>query len=221
MIQINGRKGMKKRFKGRILALFLGITLLFFSYQELSGTIDDVADTEIQRIMIFIERYNFQMSNHLRFRIAKEIYWITSRDPNLDIPLLCGLITHESAGTWDPKIVSPAGAVGLMQVLPSTAREILISSFSDLDRDKKNEDFSEAFLYEVLSDPISNIRIGSRYLSFLIDRNGLTLGLMAYYMGERKMKSLLKKMEGELPLGSKRYLSSIFQFYQVWFAEVV
>jgi hypothetical protein len=212
---------MKKRFKGRILALFLGITLLFFSYQELSGTGDDVADTEIQRIMIFIERYNFQMSNHLRFRIAQEIYWITSRDPNLDIPLLCALITHESAGTWDPKIVSPAGAVGLMQVLPSTAREILISSFSDLDRDKKNEDFSEALLYEVLSDPISNIRIGSRYLSFLIDRNGLTLGLMAYYMGERKMKSLLKKMEGELPLGSKRYLSSIFQFYQVWFAEVV
>jgi hypothetical protein len=212
---------MKKKFKGRILALFLGITLLFFSYQELSGTGDDVADTEIQRIMIFIERYNFQMSNHLRFRIAQEIYWITSRDPNLDIPLLCALITHESAGTWDPKIVSPAGAVGLMQVLPSTAREILISSFSDLDRDKKNGDFSEAFLYEVLSDPISNIRIGSRYLSFLIDRNGLTLGLMAYYMGERKMKSLLKKMERELPLGSKRYLSSIFQFYQVWFAEVV
>lgn len=212
---------MKKRFKGRILALFLGITLLFFSYQELSGTGDDVADTEIQRIMIFIERYNFQMSNHLRFRIAQEIYWITSRDPNLDIPLLCALITHESAGTWDPKIVSPAGAVGLMQVLPSTAREILISSFSDLDRDKKNEDFPEALLYEALSDPISNIRIGSRYLSSLIDRNGLTLGLMAYYMGERKMKSLLKKMEGELSLGSKRYLSSIFQFYQVWFAEVV
>jgi len=188
MIQINGRKRIKKRYKGRILALFLGITLLFFSYPELSGTGDDVADTEIQKIMIFIERYNFQMSNHLRFRIAREIYWITSRDPNLDIPLLCALITHESAGTWDPKIVSPAGAVGLMQVLPSTAREILISSFSDLDRDKKNEDFPEVLLYEVLSDPISNIRIGARYLSLLIDRNGLTPGLMAYYMGERKMK---------------------------------
>jgi len=39
------------------------------------------------------------------------------------LPFLCALITHESARTWDPEIISPAGAVGLMQILPSTASE--------------------------------------------------------------------------------------------------
>lgn len=210
---------MKKRYKRRALALLVGIALLFFSYQELSGTgeagaEDDMADKEIQRVMIFIERYNCQMSYQLRFRIAAEIYWTASRHPNLNIPLLCALITHESARTWDPKIVSPAGAVGLMQVLPSTARQILISSFSDRDIDKGGEkDLSEVFLHQVLSDPIINIRIGSRYLSSLIERNGLTRGLMAYYMGESKMKSLSKEIAGALPSRTERYLSSIFQFY--------
>ena len=214
MVQKNGRNRMKKGYKIKILVFFLGITFLFFSHQELSWTGDDVADTEIHRIMIFIERYNSQMSNHLRFQIAREIYWIASRDPNLDIPLICALITHESARTWDPKIVSPIGAVGLMQVLPSTARGILISSFSDLDRDNEIENLSEAFLHHILSDPIVNIRIGSRYLSYLIDRNGLNRGLIAYYIGETKTRSLLKEMEGKLPPGSERYLSSIFQLYK-------
>ena len=205
---------MKKRVKRRAFVLLLGAILLFFSYQELPCTGDDVADTEIQRIMIFIERYNSQMSNHLRFRIAREICWIASRDPNLNIPLLCALITHESARTWDPKIVSPAGAVGLMQVLPSTAREILISSSRDLDRDNEIKNLSEAPLHHILSDPIVNIRIGSRYLSYLIGRNGLNRGLIAYYMGESKMRSLSKEIEGKSSPGSERYLFSIFEFYQ-------
>jgi len=223
MIQISGIsvKGMKKRYKRRALALFVGIALFFFSYQELSGTGggdagDDMGDKEIQRIMIFIERYNCQMPDHLRFRIAREIYWTASRDPNLNIPLLCALITHESARTWDPQIVSPAGAVGLMQILPSTAREVLISSFSDLylDWNTDEENLSEAILHQVLSDPITNIRIGSKYLSSLIDRNGLRRGLVAYYMGEAKMKGLLKERKGKLPRRSERYLFSIFQFYR-------
>jgi hypothetical protein len=216
MVQISciRRKGMQRKTKGKTFALLLSVVSLFFPYQELSGLGDDIAGSEIQRIMAFIERYNCQMSRHLRFRIAREIYWTAWRDLNLDTPLLCALITHESARTWDPKIVSPIGAVGLMQVLPSTAREVLISSFSDLDLDWdiNEENLSEAILHHVLSDPIINIRIGSRYLSYLIDRNGLYRGLIAYYMGQAKMKGLLKESKGKLPPRSERYLFSIFQF---------
>ena len=202
---------MKKKSKRIAYTLILGIVLLSFFYQELSWIEDEEINTEIEKIMVYIERYNPQMSNSLRFQVAQEIYRTASRDQNLTIPLLCALITHESARTWDPKIISPAGAVGLMQILPSTAREVLFYSLSDQEREETNEDLSNIGLHEILSDPIFNIRIGSRYLSYLIDRNGLMQGLIAYYMGESKMKILVEVLGEKFPLEAERYLSSIFQ----------
>jgi soluble lytic murein transglycosylase-like protein len=205
---------MKKKSKRIAYALILGIVLLSFFYQELSCIEDEAIDSEIEKIMIYIERYNSQMPNYLRFRIAREIYWAAARDPNLNIPLLCALITHESARTWDPQIVSPAGAVGLMQIHPSTARGILISSFSGPEREERSEDLSIIVLHQILSDPILNIRIGSRYLSYLVERNGLMQGLIAYYMGESKMKILVEVMGERFPLEAEGYLSSIFELYK-------
>ncbi len=202
---------MKEKSKRIAYALILSIVLLFFFYQELSWIEDEGINTEIEKMMVYIERYNPQMSNSLRFQVAQEIYRTASRDPNLPIPLLCALITHESARTWDPKVVSPVGAVGLMQILPSTAREVLFYSLSDQEREETNEDLSNIGLHEILSDPIFNIRIGSRYLSYLIDRNGLMQGLIAYYMGESKMKILVEVLGERFPLEAERYLSSIFQ----------
>ena len=202
---------MKKKSKRIAYALILGIVLMFLSYQGLSSIEDEGINTEIEKIMVYIERYNPQMSNSLRFQAAQEIYRTASRDPNLTIPLLCALITHESARTWDPRIISPAGAVGLMQILPSTAREVLFCSLSDQEREEMNEDLSIIVLHQILSDPVINIRIGSRYLSYLIDRNGSIQGLIAYYMGESKMKILVEVMGERFPLEAERYLSSIFQ----------
>jgi len=205
---------MKKKSKRIAYALILGIVFLFFFYQELSWIEDEGINTEIEKMMVYIERYNPQMSNSLRFQVAQEIYRTASRDPNLTIPLLCALITHESARTWDPRIISPGGAVGLMQILPSTAREVLFCSLSDQEREETNEDLSIIVLHQILSDPVINIRIGSRYLSTLIDRNGSIQGLIAYYMGESKMKILVEVMGESFPLEAERYLSSIFQFYE-------
>ncbi len=203
-------KGSKRIF----FAIIGGIILLPFLCQELSWTKDEGIDTEIERVMIYIERYNSQMSYSLRFQVAQEIYRTASRDPNLTIPLLCALITHESARTWDPGIISPVGAVGLMQVLPSTARDVLISSFSDQEREERGKDLSNRVLHQILSDPVSNIRIGSRYLSYLIDRNGFMQGLIAYYMGESRMKILVEVMGERFPMEAERYLSSIYELYK-------
>ncbi len=202
---------MKKKSKRIAYTLILGIVLLSFFYQELSWIEDEGINTEIEKMMVYIERYNPQMSNSLRFQAAQEIYRTASRDQNFTIPLLCALITHESARTWNPKIISPAGAVGLMQILPSTARQVLVFSFSDQEREEGSKDLSNIGLHEILSDPILNIRIGSRYLSYLIDRNGLMQGLIAYYMGESKMKILVELLGERFPLEAERYLSSIFQ----------
>jgi hypothetical protein len=199
----------------RIFFAFIGgIILLPFLCQELSWIEDEGINTEIEKIMVYIERYNPQMSNSLRFQAAQEIYRTASRDQNLTIPLLCALITHESARTWNPEIISPAGAIGLMQILPSTAKGVLISFFSDQEREERSEDLSIIVLHQILSDPILNIRIGSRYLSYLIDRNGLMQGLIAYYMGESKMKILVEVMGERFPLEAERYLSSIFELYK-------
>jgi hypothetical protein len=208
------RKEMKEKSKRIAYALILGIVLLFFFYQELSWIEDEGINTEIEKIMVYIERYNPQMSNSLRFQAAQEIYRTASRDQNLTIPLLCALITHESARTWNPEIISPAGAVGLMQILPSTAKGVLISSFSDQEREERGKDLSNVVLHQILSDPVMNIRIGSRYLSYLIDRNGLMQGLIAYYMGESKMKILMEVMGERFYLEVELYLSSIFELSQ-------
>jgi len=214
MVQMIWGKMIREISKKIVLALIGGMILLPFLCQELSWTRDEEINTEIKKIMIYIERYNPQMAKSLRFQVAQEIYRTAVRDSNLTIPLLCALITHESARTWDPEIISPAGAVGLMQVLPSTAREVLLSSFSHQEREERSEDLSNIVLHQILSDPISNIRIGSRYLSYLIDRNGSIQGLIAYYMGESKMKILVEVMGERFPLEAERYLSSLYELYK-------
>ena len=71
------------------------------------------------------------------------------------------MITAES--NWDPQAVSKKGAVGLMQLMPSTAREMKLDPFS----------------------PEENIEGGTRYLRYLLDRfkGRLDIALAAYNAG--------------------------------------
>lgn len=86
-----------------------------------------------------------------------------ARHYNLPKPLLEAVITAESA--YNPRAVSTAGAQGLMQLMPSTARRYGV-------RDPFN--------------PAQNIHGGSRYLSDLMAmfNNDLNLVLAAYNAGE-------------------------------------
>ena len=87
-----------------------------------------------------------------------------ARDYQLDQALLHAVITVESG--YDPQAVSERGAVGLMQLMPQTARRYGVSN---------------------MYDPLQNIRGGARYLSDLLGRfnNDLTLALAAYNAGEQ------------------------------------
>jgi soluble lytic murein transglycosylase-like protein len=81
----------------------------------------------------------------------------------IDPELLLAVVRHESG--FDPRAVSPAGAMGLAQLMPATARRFgVVDPF----------------------DPAQNLRGGARYLSFLLDRyaGDLTLGLAGYHAGE-------------------------------------
>ena len=68
---------------------------------------------------------------------------------------------------FDPAVVSPAGAMGLMQVMPGTARDMAA---------KAGLPYAKARL---TSDPAYNVTLGSAYLRLLIDEFGPAVALVA------------------------------------------
>lgn len=98
---------------------------------------------------------------------------------DLDPALVAAVINTESGFAPDSR--SGAGAVGLMQVLPDTARFIARQP----DRPSPSP--------ERLADPEVNIAYGSRYLRYLIDRYGtVDLALAAYNGGPANVSSWLE-----------------------------
>ncbi|HEX9653761.1 MAG TPA: transglycosylase SLT domain-containing protein, partial [bacterium] len=90
------------------------------SLAEVCGVmISDVArSSAISRVIRIIDTYNENMSAATKYEVANEIYEMSLKYDNLDIDLICATITHESALTWRPTVISPVGARGLMQIMP-------------------------------------------------------------------------------------------------------
>jgi soluble lytic murein transglycosylase-like protein len=92
---------------------------------------------------------------------------IAAKNVNLPSALLHAVVKVESA--YNPKAVSPKGAMGLMQLMPATAKRYGVK-----DR----------------SDPVANLNGGARYLRDLLTmfNNDLSLALAAYNAGENAVK---------------------------------
>jgi len=75
----------------------------------------------------------------------------------VDARLVCAVIKCESG--WDATVTSSAGAVGLMQVMPSTAESLAEMGIVD----------ATAWDPDDLTDPATNIEYGSAYLAYLQD----------------------------------------------------
>lgn len=94
----------------------------------------------------------------------------------LDRALVFAVMRQESR--FDPRLVSSAGATGLMQILPSTAQHV---------RERNADIGSDDASRDALFDPSRNMELGQRYLSELlgmpeIDGN-LFLAAAAYNAG--------------------------------------
>ena len=83
-------------------------------------------------------------------------------------PALLQAVVQQESG-FNPRAVSPAGAAGLMQLMPATA-----TRFGVRDR----------------FDPAQNLRGGARYLAWLLDHfnQDLDLALAGYNAGERSVR---------------------------------
>ena len=190
------------------------ITSLEMMLQDLrsSMNIDSVRQYNIQRIMAIIDQYNAKMPSGQKYEIANEIYNMSIKYENLDVDLICATITHESAGTWSPEIVSQAGAMGLMQIMPTTGMFVAVY-----------EDVTWTSAEDVLFNPIYNIRIGSRYLSSLVSLYDVDGGLAAYNGGERRASMWLVsgKADGVLHKETAKYVPAIMKLYTEYQAFVM
>jgi len=108
-------------------------------------------------------------------RLAKYSGFIkdSAKKHNVPVELVCAVILQESGG--NPKAVSHAGARGLMQLMPGTAKRFgVTNSF----------------------DPQQNIEGGTKYLRFLLDRfkGDYKLAVAAYNAGEGNVEKYGNKI---------------------------
>lgn len=144
-------------------------------------------------------------------RLARHLVSLC-RHYRFDPAFILSLIRVESR--FQVKIVSSAGAIGLMQVMPGTARHIIdewdlpVSRHVDMKR--------------ALTDPFFNLTVGIAYLANLRDhylgRSPYYL-LAAYNMGPARMDELLARGSFK-PSQTLRYYESIrrgvpdFRYYR-------
>lgn len=100
---------------------------------------------------------------------------------DIENALIHALTRQESE--FNPKIVSSAGAVGLMQLLPSTAK--MVARWHDVKFEKK----------KLSSDPAYNVSLGTAYLSRLVGNydGSYIMALGGYNAGPGRIRQWVKK----------------------------
>lgn len=159
-----------------------------------------------------IEKYKDDL--RLRFPLAHlNVVKQTAKKHQLDKSFIYAVIRQES--TFRPKVKSRAGALGLMQIIPRTARRMARQYKIPLKHMKQ--------LYQ----PTTNVRIGTAYLQHLAKRFDSHPVLMAaaYNAGPTQVSDWLTELPKHscdiwieaLPFKETRnYLKNIVSFYAVY-----
>ena len=183
---------------------------------EIETTISDVRGVmdlvsmrqhNVQKVLKIMGKYNKNLPTKDKYDIANEIHAMCLKYTNLNVDLICATITHESARTWQSDVVSPVGALGLMQIMPETGEELA-----------QEEGVRWTTAEEVLFDPLNNIRLGCRYLSCLIQQYQVDGGLAAYNGGARRAKLWLAQRNDKTDLTllweeTRTYVPTILKLY--------
>ena len=138
-----------------------------------------------------------------------EVVKIASKQNNIDKSLIFAVIKAESK--FNTMAESSKGAIGLMQILPSTANFVLQNNLKDYTKCcvEKND----------LFNPEINIILGTKYLKYLIDKfKNVDVAICAYNAGETNVRAWLNdkkysndgKTINSIPfLETKNYLKKV------------
>ena len=181
-------KRSKSKVSARAVLLLIVIALLF-------GFACELALTGIERL-IYPERY-------------KELVTKYANEYAVPSELVFAVIKTES--NFKPDAVSSAGAVGLMQLLPSTYEWLTTLT-------------GERFVSDMLYDPETNIKYGTYYLQYLYSYFGSwEKVLIAYNWGPGNLIGYLEENEyasgdyKKLPVAETRnYVSKVLYGMEVY-----
>ncbi|HET9545033.1 MAG TPA: lytic transglycosylase domain-containing protein [Gaiellaceae bacterium] len=121
----------------------------------------------------------------------------------LDAALIAAVIYRESK--FDPDAESSSGAIGLMQLLPSTAEGIALNTGGS------------RFVVRDLYDPEINVRYGSFYLRRLLRKYDDTrLALAAYNAGQANVDEWLQADEGIAFPETREYVDDVLALREVY-----
>lgn len=136
-----------------------------------------------------------------------------SSQHNIPENLISAIIAAESNG--DYRASSGAGAAGLMQLMPSTAKKVCGVQIDNL--------------VDMRYDPKSSIFGGTGYISHLLDMYGgnAALALAAYNAGPTAINKILKAkhlnsknaawdmIKGSLPVQTREYVTKVLAYYML------
>jgi soluble lytic murein transglycosylase len=126
-----------------------------------------------------------------------------ARNYELDPALLAAVIYQESK--FDAGAKSSSGAIGLMQLLPATAKGIALNTGGSR--------FRVADLY----DAEINVRYGAFYLRRLLAKYGDTrLALAAYNAGQANVDSWRAEGKGIVFSETREYVDSVLELREVY-----
>ena len=133
------------------------------------------------------------------YKAVRHLLREASDTHGIDYELLQALIATESG--FNTQAVSPKGAIGLMQLIPPTAARYGVKADKHADAEKK------------LTDPRTNIRAGSSYLSYLIKLfpGEIELAIAAYNAGEGAVQRAGNKIPNYPE--TKNYVKTVMQLY--------
>ena len=153
-----------------------------------------------------------------RPRVHQQLVRKVASRHGLDPNLLFAVMRVES--TYQDQIVSYAGAVGLLQIMPRTGRHIAQA--------RGHQHFSTTDLL----DPATNLDYGAWYLKTLIERfdGRLPLAVAAYNGGPHNVRKWLSEHSPRMPLDvfvehipftqTHRYVRRVLSHYRAYRAQV-